>query len=164
MADVMEYFYKMVGDEEGLKNYTANRDYRNASKQNDYLRTQTELNMSFNGLFPSFNSTDFAGVSNFDALKAAITKYSQNVQDAVDEYKAKAPIESTFKGKAGEELHSFVEATKGLLDAYVKLIEQWNDELDSAYERYQQGDVQLQQNVASDTQAVQQAAQNVSLG
>ena len=166
MADFTETILSVIGNKDALDTYRANRDYKDATKQNEYLRTQTALNMStkYGGLFPTFNSTDFAGVSNFEALKAAITRYSQNVQRAVNEYKANAPIDSTFKGKAGEELHSFVDATKELLDAYVKLIEKWNEELDVAYEKYQTGDALLQKNVVDDAQAVQQAAQNVSLG
>ena len=106
----------------------------------------------------------FAGVSDFGALKSAVTSYSNNVQEIINQYDTKADLETTFKGKAGEEMTTFVVATKSLLDAYVKLVEKWNNELDEYYERYQQGDTTLQANVASDAQAVEQAAQKVDIG
>ena len=106
----------------------------------------------------------FAGVSDFGALKGAVTSYSNNVQEIINQYDTKADLETTFKGKAGEEMTTFVVATKSLLDAYVKLVEKWNNELDEYYERYQQGDTTLQANVASDAQAVEQAAQKVDIG
>ena len=109
-------------------------------------------------------SGGFAGVSNFEALKTAITNYANKVQEIIDEYDTKADLEQTFKGKAGEEMTTFIAATKSLLDAYVKLVTKWKEELDDAYEKYQQGDTSLQSNVASDAQAVEQAAQNVSIG
>lgn len=166
MADFLEAIFEAAGGQEGLNTYRSNRDYNKSVKENERLRLQTELNVSFDGFFPvmRFNNEDFAGVSNFENLKAAITKYSNRVQEIVKEYDETVKLDATFKGKAGEELHSFVVATKSLLSAYVRLVEKWNEELDDAYERYQAGDVQLQQNVASDAQAVEQAAQNVSLG
>lgn len=106
----------------------------------------------------------FAGVSDFDALKTAIKNYSDQVQTIVDEYDVSADLDQTFKGKAGEELTSFITSTKSLLDAYVKLVEKWNTELDDAYEKYTQGDTTLQSNVASDAQQVAQAAQQVEIG
>lgn len=106
----------------------------------------------------------FAGVSDFGALKTAITNYSNNVQEIVNTYDVNADLEQTFKGKAGEEMRTFITSTKSLLDAYVKLVEKWNTELDDAYEKYQQGDTSLQSNVSSDAQAVEQAAQNVNIG
>ena len=106
----------------------------------------------------------FAGVSNFDALKTAVTNYANKVQEIIDEYDTSADLEQTFQGKAGEEMTTFITATKSLLDAYVRLVNKWNDELDDAYAKYQAGDQTLQSNVASDAQAVEQAAQNVSIG
>lgn len=106
----------------------------------------------------------FAGVSDFGALKTAITNYSNQVQEIVDTYDVNADLEQTFKGKAGEEMTTFIASTKSLLDAYVKLVEKWNTELDDAYEKYQQGDTSLQSNVSSDAQQVEQAAQNVNIG
>lgn len=170
MADFFEIIYQATGNEEGLRTYRANRDYNKATQENELLRMQTDPNSFINkfalngGLFNRTPAEDFAGVSNFENLKAAINDYSRRVQEIVDKYNPDAKIDGTFKGKAGQELTSFVVATKGLLMAYVKLIEKWNEELDAAYEKYQAGDVQIQQNVQSDAQAVQQAAQNVSLG
>lgn len=106
----------------------------------------------------------FAGVSNFDGLKTAVTNYSKGVQDIVATYDANADLDVTFKGKAAEELRNFVKATKSLLQAYVKLVEKWNTELDEAYTKYQSGDTTLQSNVQSDAQAVEQAAQNLDIG
>lgn len=106
----------------------------------------------------------FAGVSDFGALKTAITNYSNQVQEIVNTYDVNADLEQTFKGKAGEEMTTFISSTKSLLDAYVKLVEKWNTELDDAYEKYQQGDTSLQSNVSSDAQAVEQAAQKVNIG
>lgn len=106
----------------------------------------------------------FAGVSDFEALKAAVNSYSDGVQEIVDQYNVNADLESTFKGQAGEELKTFITATKNLLNAYVGLVKQWNKELDDAYTKYQSGDTTLQSNVASDAQEVEKAAQNVSIG
>ena len=106
----------------------------------------------------------FAGVSNFDSLKAAINKYSQNIQNIVNEYNENADLDSTFKGKAGESMHTFVQNTKTLLQAFVSLVEQWNNELDDAYAKYQSGDTSLSASVESDAQAVAEKAQNINLG
>ncbi len=109
-------------------------------------------------------SGGFAGVSDFGELKSAITTYSNNVQDIINQYNAQADLDSTFKGKAGTEMTEFVKSTKSLLDAYVKLVEKWNGELDGYYEKYQSGDTTLSSNVQSDAQAVEQAAQKVDIG
>lgn len=109
-------------------------------------------------------SGGFAGVSNFAELKSAITSYSNNVQSLIDEYDSHADLEATFKGQAGEAMNEFITATKSLLDAYARLVEKWNSELDEYYENYTSGDTSLQASVASDTQSVQSAAQNIDLG
>ena len=106
----------------------------------------------------------FAGVSNFENLKTAVTTYSKNVQDIVDQYDMNSDLTQTFKGTAGDTMTEFVTATKSLLDAYVKLVEKWNTELDDAYAKYQAGDTSLSQAVNSDAQAVTQAASNVDIG
>ena len=109
-------------------------------------------------------SGGFAGVSDFGALKSAITKYSNNVQKIINDYNTKADLEATFKGKAGQEMTGFVTSTKSLLDAYVKLVEKWNSELDTYYANYKKGDQTLSSNVISDAQAVKQAASKVNIG
>lgn len=106
----------------------------------------------------------FAGVSNFEELKSAISEYSKNVQTIVDEYDASADLDQTFKGVAAGALPEFIAATKSLLDAYAKLVEKWNVELDEAFEKYTSGDQTLSQNVSQDAQQVQSAAQNVDIG
>ena len=151
-------FLQSIGD--AIGGFGAQLSNKAAVNSNNNLRFQTQVG----GFVANVFGDDFAGVSNFEDLKEAISKYSREVQEIVKEYDERARLDTTFKGKAGEELHTFVEATKELLNAYVKLIEKWNEELDDAYARYQAGDVQIQQNVQSDAQAVQQAAQNVSLG
>lgn len=151
-------FLQSIGD--AIGGFGAKLSNRAAVNSNNNLKFQTQVG----GFVANVFGDDFAGVSNFEDLKEAISKYSREVQEIVKEYDERARLDTTFKGKAGEELHTFVEATKELLNAYVKLIEKWNEELDDAYARYQAGDVQIQQNVQSDAQAVQQAAQNVSLG
>lgn len=109
-------------------------------------------------------SGGFAGVSNYDQLKSAVSSYSNDVKSIVDNYNMDADLEQTFKGEAGTTLKEFVTATKSLLDAYVALVEKWNTELDTYYEKYQGGDTSLSQNVSSDAQQVEQAAQNVNIG
>ena len=116
------------------------------------------------GFVANIWSGGFAGVSDFGELKSAITTYSNNVQDIINQYNTQADLEATFKGKAGTEMTEFVKATKSLLDAYVKLVEKWNGELDGYYEKYQAGDTTLSSNVQSDAQAVEQAAQKVDIG
>ena len=107
-------------------------------------------------------SGGFAGVSNFNELYAAIDTYSNNVQNAVNEYKANTDISNTFKGSAADELPKFVEATQALLNAYVGLVEEWKTELAQYYEKYTQGSNQLSQNVQQDTQSVVENAQRIS--
>ena len=106
----------------------------------------------------------FAGVSNFDALKTAVSNYATKTQEIIDQYDTAADLDQTFKGSAGTEMTTFITATKSLLDAYVKLVEKWNEELDDAYTKYTEGDKTLSQNVTSDAEAVEKAAQNVSIG
>lgn len=109
-------------------------------------------------------SGGFAGVSDFEALKAGIKEYSSNVQSIINDYDVNADLEQTFKGAAGEEMKTFITSTKALLDAYAQLVEKWNLELEDAYEKYKSGDTTLQTNVSSDAQEVQQAAQSVEIG
>lgn len=106
----------------------------------------------------------FAGVSDFEALKTAIKNYSDNVQKTVNEYNINTNLQSTFKGSAGEELKTFVVATKSLLDAYVKLVEKWNVELNEAYKNYKTGDATLKNNVSNDARDVNAAAKNINIG
>ena len=70
----------------------------------------------------------FAGVSNYDGLKTAISNYSKDVQDIVNQYQPDADISDSFQGQSAEALHEFVTSTKSLLDAYVALVEKWNTE------------------------------------
>ncbi len=109
-------------------------------------------------------SGGFAGVSNFDALKTAVTTYANNVQEIVDTYDTSADLEQTFKGQAGTAMTEFITSTKSLLDAYVKLVEKWNTELDDAYEKYKSGDTSLSEAVSSDAEDVAQAASKVEIG
>lgn len=106
----------------------------------------------------------FAGVSNYDGLKTAISNYSKDVQDIVNQYQPDADISDSFQGQSAEALHEFVTSTKSLLDAYVALVEKWNTELDTYYEKYQSGDTTLSNNVSSDAQDVADAASKVSIG
>ena len=106
----------------------------------------------------------FAGVSNFEQLKTAITNYSNNVKEIVDTYDTSADLESTFKGQAGTAMTEFITSTKSLLDAYVKLVEKWNVELDDAYQKYQEGDTNLAESVTSDAEDVASAAEKVEIG
>lgn len=128
---------------------------------NSYLSTIADAIGTF---VANIWSGGFAGVSDFDDLKQSIETYSNNVQEIVNTYDASAQVDATFKGQAGQELTSFIAATKELLDAYVNYVKSWNKELDEIYEKYNQGDTTLQSNVASDSQRVQQASQSIELG
>lgn len=106
----------------------------------------------------------FAGVSNFENLKAAVTKYSKGVKEIVDDYQVDADLGQTFKGAAGTAMTEFITSTKSLLDAYVKLVEKWNLELDDAYQKYTEGDTNLSETVTQDAEDVAAAAETVEIG
>ena len=105
----------------------------------------------------------FAGVSDFEALNSAITRYKEEVQSIVDTYNANADLEQTFKGEVATAMHEFVTNTKMLLEAYASIVEQWNVDLGEVYARYQEGAGATAQKIQSDAEAVKQAAQNISL-
>lgn len=105
----------------------------------------------------------FAGVSDFDALKQAITRYKEEVQSIVDTYNANADLEQTFKGEVATAMHEFVTNTKTLLEAYASMVEQWNIDLVDVYTKYQEGASSTAQKIQSDAQDVLAAAQNISL-
>lgn len=106
----------------------------------------------------------FVGVKDFEALKAAITDYSAKTQTVIDEYNINADLETALKGEAATALQEFVVSTKSLLDAYVKLVEKWNVELDEYMKNYEEGDLNLSSNVSEDAQSVAQAAENIDIG
>ena len=106
----------------------------------------------------------FVGVKDFEALKAAVTEYSTKTQAVIDEYNVNADLDTALKGDAATALHEFVVSTKSLLDAYVKLVEKWNSELDEYMQNYQEGDSNLSDNVLQDAQDVAAAAENIDIG
>lgn len=106
----------------------------------------------------------FVGVKDFEALKSAITEYSNKTQAVIDEYNVNADLDTALKGEAATALQEFVVSTKSLLDAYVKLVEKWNTELDEYMKNYAEGDQNLSANVSEDAQSVAQAAENIDIG
>ena len=106
----------------------------------------------------------FVGVKDFEALKAAVSEYSAKTQAVIDEYNVNADLDNALKGEAAQALHEFVVSTKSLLDAYVKLVEKWNAELDEYMTNYQEGDQNLSANVSQDAQDVASAAENIDIG
>ena len=106
----------------------------------------------------------FVGVSDFEALKAAITEYSNRTKTMIDEYNANADLDQALKGEAAAALQEFIVQTKALLEAYVALVEKWNAELDEYLTNYSQGDTNLASNVSEDAAKVAAEAQNVDIG
>ena len=105
----------------------------------------------------------FIGVSDFEALKTAISKYVEDAQKIVDEYNEKADLENTFKGKAGEAMSEFIVVTKKLLQAWVAALSLWKEELDAYMAEYQAGDQEIASDVAANTESVEKAASEISL-
>lgn len=107
----------------------------------------------------------FAGMKDPDEFCTAVTTYSTKVHEAVDAYNASAELESSFKGQVQTDLKDFVDETKKLLNAWVKLVDQWASEANLAFEAWQKGDENtVSANVKNAIEDVKQMAQNISLG
>ena len=95
---------------------------------------------------------------------AAVTTYSTKVREAVEAYNSSAELESSFKGQVQTDLKDFVEETKKLLNAWVKLVDQWSKEAEEAYKTWAEKDKDtVSANVQNAIEDVKQMAQNISL-
>lgn len=106
----------------------------------------------------------FAGMKDPGEFTAAVTTYSTKVREAVDAYNSSAELESSFKGQVQTDLKDFVEETKKLLNAWVKLVDQWSKEAEEAYKTWAEKDKDtVSANVQNAIEDVKQMAQNISL-
>lgn len=98
----------------------------------------------------------FAGVSDFEALKAAVTSYIDGVNEVINEFNADANLDTTIRGQAGTALSDYVATTKAALQKYVSVLSIWKTDLDTVLEGYQAGDTNIQNAVENSTQDLQQ--------
>ena len=103
----------------------------------------------------------FAGVSDFDALKTAVTNYVADTQAIIDEFNTDANLDGTVKGEANQALHDYIVATKTALNSYVSVLNIWKDDLDAVYEAYKAGDQTVSSNVNDATDVLNDAVKNI---
>ena len=106
----------------------------------------------------------FAGMKDPEAFCTAVAAYSAKVHEAVAAYNASADLDASFKGSVNPALNQFVNDTKELLNAWVKLVDKWAEESRAAFQAWQDGDTQsVAANVQNSADEVKQMASNISL-
>ena len=103
----------------------------------------------------------FAGVSDFEALKAAVTQYVADTQQIIDEFKTDSDLSVTIKGEAQTALANYVTVTKQALQSYVSVLNIWKDDLDMVYEAYQSGAQAVSSNINDSSDILQDAVKNI---
>lgn len=103
----------------------------------------------------------FSGIKDPAELQQAITKYSQEVQQAVNDFQANAELDVAIKGEAQAALHEFIEEVKKLLDAYAASVQSWNAELTAYYSKYQADDSTAGQSLEGAHSQIQAAMQTL---
>lgn len=119
------------------------------------------------GLFGgNSGSVDFGGISQTgkDELDKSIETFCNDVTDLVNQFDDKAEITKAFKGaKLEESVHDFLSSIKELLNAYVSLIRQNQDDLETAWTRWQEADQSVQSLASSAAQDIRTEANSIKL-
>lgn len=117
----------------------------------------TKAGSLFNGGFVGMSD------SGFESLKNAIKKYCEDLQTTINGYNSDADITGALKGDTQVAAQEFIEAIKGLLDAYISTIKQEIDEAQEAYENFKSSSASIKSNVVSDAEQIRSDAKSISL-
>lgn len=115
--------------------------------------------------FTNLWSGGFVGMSEsgIEAIKEALTKYCNEVENLIQEFDENGNIEVALKGETQQAAAEFIAAVKRLLQAYVSTMRASIKDADEAYKNWSQSSKSIATDVASDAENIRSNAEKIRI-